>query len=136
MHGRKCTNCGCNYFTSKTIGLCPGAFIVEGSHVNLESQNEILVEQIEEKVVYTLEDKKDEWMIREEEGKFIVSGHAACAIVMICPVTAGQVCIGNRGAGVGGVDELAVADVNTHVGNAAAAGICEEDNVAGLSVLG
>ena len=32
--------------------------------------------EIEEKVVYTLEDKKDEWTIREEEGKFIVSGRA------------------------------------------------------------
>ena len=32
--------------------------------------------EIEEKVVYTLEDKKDEWAIIEEDGKFIVSGRA------------------------------------------------------------
>ena len=32
--------------------------------------------EIEDKVVYTLEDKKDEWSIREENGVFIVSGRA------------------------------------------------------------
>lgn len=31
---------------------------------------------IEDKVVYTLEDKKDEWTIKEEDGVFIVSGRA------------------------------------------------------------
>ena len=32
--------------------------------------------EIEDKVVYTLEDKKDEWTIKEEDGVFIVSGRA------------------------------------------------------------
>ncbi len=32
--------------------------------------------EIEDKVVYTLEDKKDEWSIKEEDGIFIVSGRA------------------------------------------------------------
>ena len=32
--------------------------------------------EIEDKVVYTLEDKKDEWSIKEENGVFIVSGRA------------------------------------------------------------
>ncbi len=32
--------------------------------------------EIEDKVVYTLEDKKDEWTIKEEDGVFIVSGKA------------------------------------------------------------
>lgn len=32
--------------------------------------------EIEDKVVYTLEDKKDEWTIKEENGVFIVSGRA------------------------------------------------------------
>lgn len=32
--------------------------------------------EIEDKVVYTLEDKKDDWSIKEEDGIFIVSGRA------------------------------------------------------------
>lgn len=32
--------------------------------------------EIEDKVVYTLEDKKDEWSIKEDDGIFIVSGRA------------------------------------------------------------
>ncbi len=32
--------------------------------------------EIEDKVVYTLEDKKDEWEIKEEDGVFIVTGRA------------------------------------------------------------
>ena len=32
--------------------------------------------EIEDKVVYTLEDKKDEWTIKEEDGVFIVTGKA------------------------------------------------------------
>ncbi len=32
--------------------------------------------EIEDKKVYTLEDKKDEWTIKEEDGIFIVSGRA------------------------------------------------------------
>ena len=32
--------------------------------------------EIEDKVIYTLEDKKDEWSIKEEDGIFIVSGRA------------------------------------------------------------
>ena len=32
--------------------------------------------EIEDKVVYTLEDKKDEWEIKEEDGIFIVTGRA------------------------------------------------------------
>lgn len=32
--------------------------------------------EVEEKVVYTLEDKKDEWEIKEEDGIFIVTGRA------------------------------------------------------------
>lgn len=32
--------------------------------------------EIEDKVVYTFEDKKDEWTIKEEDGVFIVSGRA------------------------------------------------------------
>lgn len=32
--------------------------------------------EVEEKVVYTLEDKKDQWTIKEEDGVFIVSGKA------------------------------------------------------------
>ena len=32
--------------------------------------------EIEEKVVYTLEDKQDQWTIKEEDGVFIVSGRA------------------------------------------------------------
>ena len=32
--------------------------------------------EIEDRVVYTLEDKKDEWKIEEKDGIFIVSGRA------------------------------------------------------------
>lgn len=67
MHGRKCTNCGCNYFTSKTVGLCPEAFIVEGSQVNLESQNETLVERIEEKVVSVKQEENFKYLFIDME---------------------------------------------------------------------
>ena len=32
--------------------------------------------EIEDKVVYTLEDKKDQWTIKKEDGVFIISGKA------------------------------------------------------------
>ena len=54
---------------------------------------------------------------------------------MICPVAAGQIRIGNRGAGIGGVDKLAVSGVDTHMGNAA--GICtgEVYNITGFQIF-
>ena len=51
---------------------------------------------------------------------------------MFAPVAAVQVGIGDGAAGVGGVDELTIPGVNTGVGNAAAAGACEQDDVAHL----
>ena len=53
---------------------------------------------------------------------FFLLGDATCAIVVICPVTAGEVGVGDRGAGIGGMDKLTVAGINANMGNAA--GIC------------
>lgn len=65
----------------------------------------------------------------------MVSHHSPRAIVVLRPVAAGEVGIGDRGAGIGGMDELAAANVNAHMGNAA--GICtgKENDVAGLQAV-
>ena len=61
-----------------------------------------------------------------------MSHHSLGTVVVLRPVTAGEVGIGDRGAGIGGMDELAAANVNAYMGNAA--GICtgKENDVAGL----
>ena len=61
-----------------------------------------------------------------------MSHHSPGTVVVLRPVTAGEVGIGDRGAGIGGMDELAAANVNAYMGNAA--GICtgKENDVAGL----
>ena len=59
----------------------------------------------------------------------------ACAVIMVCPIAAGQIGIGNRGAGIGGMEEISVARINTYMGDAAcAAGACEENQIAFLQV--
>ena len=60
-----------------------------------------------------------------------MSHHSPGTVVVLRPVTAGEVGIGDRGAGIGGMDELAAANVNAYMGNAA--GICtgKENDVAG-----
>ena len=68
-------------------------------------------------------------------GFLFVSGHAAGTIVVVCPVAAGQVRVGDSGAGVGGVDELAVSGIDAHMGNAAGICIGKEDNVTGLQLI-
>ena len=62
-------------------------------------------------------------------------GHTACAVVVICPVAAGQIGIGNSRPGIGGVNELAVPGINANMGNAAGIGICKEDDVTGFQVV-
>ena len=58
--------------------------------------------------------------------------HTACAVIMIRPVSAGQIRVRNHTTGIGGVDKLAVADVDTHVRNAGGGSALEKDQVAGL----
>ena len=58
--------------------------------------------------------------------------NSAGAVVMLCPIAAGQIGIGNRGAGIGGVDKLSAACVDTNVTNAASHSTGKEYNVAGL----
>ena len=60
--------------------------------------------------------------------------HAAGAVVVVSPVAAGQSVIGNRAAGVGGVDKLTVAHIDACVGQAATICIGEEYHIAGLQV--
>ena len=57
--------------------------------------------------------------------------HSPGTVVVVCPVTGCQIRIGNNRPGVGGMDELAVAGINAHMGNTA--GICtvEEHDIAG-----
>ena len=62
----------------------------------------------------------------------ILSAYTAGAVIMIGPIAAGQVGIGNRRAGIGSVNKLAAAGVNTHMGNAVGTGAGEENNVTGL----
>lgn len=69
MHGRKCTKCGCNYFTSKTITLCPEAFIVDGNHVNMDSKDENSMDSIHEneKVVSVKQEENFKYLFIDME---------------------------------------------------------------------
>ena len=53
---------------------------------------------------------------------------------MLCPVTAAEIRVGNRRAGIGGVNELSVTGVNTHMGNTAGVCIGKEDHIADLQI--
>ena len=52
---------------------------------------------------------------------------------MIRPISAGQACVGNRGAGIGRVDKLSVSGIDANVGDGAAVS-GEENNIPGKKV--
>ena len=60
--------------------------------------------------------------------------HPDAAVKMFAPIAAGEVGVGDGAAGIGGVDELAVAGIDAGVGDTAAVCIRKEHNVAGLQV--
>lgn len=64
----------------------------------------------------------------------VKSGHAAGTVIVLRPVTGGQVGVGNSGTGIGGVDKLSVSGVDTHMGDAAGVCIGEEHDVANFQV--
>ena len=60
--------------------------------------------------------------------------NSAGAIVVICPVTT-ELSVAYGAAVTGGMDELSVSGIHTHMGNAAGVCIFKEDQIACLEVL-
>ena len=67
-------------------------------------------------------------------GGFFCLVESSGAVVMFCPVAAGQTCVGNCRAGIRGVDKLAIACVNTNMSYSGPAGIGEEYDITGFQV--
>ena len=67
-------------------------------------------------------------------GVSVMLGHAAGAVVVVCPIASGEIGIGYGGAGIGGVNELSVARVDAHMGNAACVCTGEENDITGLQI--
>ena len=75
--------------------------------------------------------------ISSSPGMFFLKGssYPLCAVIVLAPIAGGQVGIGHGGAGVGGVDELSVSDVDAHVGHIAGRGCDEEHQITRLEVV-
>ena len=59
--------------------------------------------------------------------------NTAGAVIVICPISAAHVREADSGTGIGCMQELAGAGIDTHVGNTGCTtGACKEDDVAGL----
>ena len=63
------------------------------------------------------------------------SAHSPCSVIVLCPVAAGQVRVRDRGAGVGGVNELTAACVDTYVGQPGGVCIRKKNDIAGLKLV-
>ena len=63
------------------------------------------------------------------------SAHSPCAVIVLCPVAAGQVRVGDCGTGVGSVDKLAAARVDTYVRQSGGICIRKEYDIAGLKIV-
>ena len=64
----------------------------------------------------------------------LVAADPASAVIMVGVVVGIQIGIGNHAPGVGGVDKLAVAHINTNMGQATGVGVLEDHHVAGLQI--
>ena len=58
--------------------------------------------------------------------------HATGAIIMLCPVAGSKVCVRYSAAGIGGVDELTIAGIDTYMGDTTAVCIGKENDIANL----
>ena len=60
--------------------------------------------------------------------------NTACAVIVVCPITTGQIRVRNGGTGIGSVDKLSVTGVNANVRNAACSCAGKEDDISGLQI--
>jgi len=66
--------------------------------------------------------------------EIFVLANTAGAVIMVCPVTAGQIGIRNGRAGIGRMDKLSIPSINAHMRNTCGSGTYKENNVTGLQI--